>query len=206
MDLRSTTSTCQNLANYPVATRGTFGGLINNTIPLICGGFSSETNCFRYQSGSWQKTFSLNANHFHSTASAGSPYPNSSYSFTVIIPNTIEVLTLSGWQTTEYSLPKSFFHSCMIPYGSSSVLLIAGTINFGDAYSRETYIYNALSKTWTTGPMLANGRAAMGCGTIKASPASTQTVFIVAGGDNAMRSGINVIDFFLKKLKMFKIS
>jgi hypothetical protein len=196
VDLSSTTSTCQNLAILPAATYGSFGGLINNKIPLICGGLSSETNCFQYQSGSWQKTFSLNANRLYSTARAGSPYPNSNYLFTVIGPNNIEVLTPSSWQTTEYSLPQSFFAPCMIPYGSSSVLLIAGTINGREVYSRETYIYNALNKTWTTGPLLTNGRRSMGCGTIRASPASTQAVFIVAGGSNAERSGINVIKRF----------
>ncbi len=206
MDLRSTTSICQNLANFPVATYWTFGGLINNSIPLICGGVSSETNCFRYQSGSWQKTFSLNTGRYFYTARPGSPYPNYSYLFTVIGSASIEVLTPSGWQTTESSLPKSFFVSCMIPYGSSSVLLIAGQINGTDPVSRETYIYNALGKTWTTSPMLTNGRRAMGCGTIKASPASTQAVFIVAGGQYALRSGINVTNLFLEKLKESRIS
>ncbi len=195
MDLRSTTSICQNLANLPVATDGSFGGLINNSIPLICGGWENQNNCFQYQSGSWQKTFSLNAGRAYSTARAGSPYQNSNYLFTVIAPNTIEVLTPSGWQTTESSLPKSLLAPCMIPYGSSSVLLIAGTINGVEQFSRETYIFNALSKTWITGPMLANGRVAMGCGTVRASLASTQAVFIVAGGanPNGMRSGINDI-------------
>ena len=48
IDLKNPNSTCQSFENYPVAMDRAFGGLIQNDAPLVCGGFTteSESKCY----------------------------------------------------------------------------------------------------------------------------------------------------------------
>ena len=54
IDLNSTLTSCATPKHYPLAVRGTVGGLIDNEIPLVCGGQVPANNlCFQYTQGSW---------------------------------------------------------------------------------------------------------------------------------------------------------
>ncbi len=57
IDLSSTTTTCKNLPDYPISTRGTFGGVIDYKTPMLCGGYYNLTSatslkdCYLYNQG-----------------------------------------------------------------------------------------------------------------------------------------------------------
>jgi hypothetical protein len=100
----------------------------------------------------------------------------------------MEVLNSSGWQRFGPDLPKSVYIPCLVEINATSILVMAGAINGGVAYSTETYIFNSVTNVWTSGPALNYGRRSMGCGWIKESAQSTKNIFIIAGGENALTS------------------
>jgi hypothetical protein len=54
IDLNSSVTTCATISHYPLAVRGTVGGLLNKEIPLVCGGTEPENNlCYQYKQGAW---------------------------------------------------------------------------------------------------------------------------------------------------------
>jgi hypothetical protein len=179
----SNNSACEDLQNYPIPTRGSVGGLIDNKIPMVCGGKGVE-ECYQYNQGQWQPSAPMLEVSFHSTCMATSPYHNSTHNFFVLggqpPATSIEVLTTNGWEMVS-RLPKVFFHNCILNLDDKSIILIAGAVD-NNWYSKETYIYNTLTDAWTTGPSLANGRYAHGCEKIPESSQSNREVIIAVGG------------------------
>ena len=54
VDLNSTLTNCSQFAHYPLAIRGTVGGLVDHKIPMVCGGTAPENNlCYQYLKGAW---------------------------------------------------------------------------------------------------------------------------------------------------------
>jgi hypothetical protein len=78
VNLAASMEVCNNLANFPFITRGTHGGLLPDSTPLVCGGEKSN-NCYKYHLGNWMSTFSMNIARMHFTGMTGSPYQNSSH-------------------------------------------------------------------------------------------------------------------------------
>jgi hypothetical protein len=189
VDLGSGATKCDYLPRYPLATRGTFGGLVNNSTPLVCGGLDTN-ECFLFEDGRWQNTFAMVDVRFHFAGMPSSPYSNPSHWFFVLGPDNAEVLTDTGWQNIGPLLPASIFVPCLVVINETAVLVIAGTINSreGETYSKSTFIFNAVTSLWSPGPSLSVGRRSMGCGRIPDSGNSGRHYFIVAGGENALRS------------------
>jgi len=85
VDLKSPDTVCMNLPQFPLLTRGTFGGLIDGGTPLVCGGQDSR-DCYIFKGGRWSETFSMNENRIHFAGMEGSPYQNHSHKFFVLAP------------------------------------------------------------------------------------------------------------------------
>ena len=187
VDLNSTTTTCKSLPDFPLNLRGSYGDLIDGKTPLVCGGYNSKS-CYVYSDEGWKSTFNLSQVQFHFAGMSSSPFRNSSHKFFIIGRTAMEVLTPTGWEKLDISLPvSSVYAQCMIVVNETTVLLMAGT-SPTSTYSRETYIFNSITNSWTRGPLLTNGRRAMGCGTIKENAASNNRIFLVAGGEAADKS------------------
>ena len=65
--------------------RGTVGGLIDNEIPIICGGCGGpcKTACYNYVNQQWIQTFSMNKERIHFSGMPSSPYQYPSHKFYV---------------------------------------------------------------------------------------------------------------------------
>ena len=64
--------------------RGTVGGLIDDEIPIICGGcagLTCTTACYKYVSPQWTLTFSMNHERRHYSGMSSSPYQYPSHKF-----------------------------------------------------------------------------------------------------------------------------
>ena len=73
------------------------------------------------------------------------------------ISNTFETLTSSdGWKKSLQELPASVYFHCSVKLNEKSVMVIGGTSLFSDG--SQTYIYNADTDAWTSGPALKYGR------------------------------------------------
>ena len=94
VDLGSTTTWCDELMPYPFVTRGTHGGLMPNSTPIVCGGQNSN-RCFAYDMSEWNpnpgwvETFPMSTPRMHFVGMSGSPYKNSSHKYFVIGNSTI---------------------------------------------------------------------------------------------------------------------
>jgi len=187
VDLSSTTTTCESLSDYPLNIRGSYGDLINGKTPLVCGG-PGTNSCFIYSNGGWKQTFSMNKQRFHFAGMPSSPFRNSTHQFFVIGQYDMEVLTPTGWELLNIPLPiPSTYVPCMMVIDETSFLLAVGT-TLAETYSKDTYIFNSLTNSWTRGPTLSNGRRSMGCGTIKKSATSSDRIFVIVGGEGALNS------------------
>lgn len=192
IDLNSTTTTCNSWPQYPLVDRGTYGDLIDGQTPLVCGGWVSK-NCYLYSDGGWKQTFSMNKNRYHFAGMPSSPFRNASHKFFVIGQYDMEVLTSTGWELLDIPLPvPSTYVPCLMVVNETSFLLAVGTTET-ETYSRDTYIFNSMTNSWTSGPTLSNGRRSMGCGTIKESAASDNRIFIVVGGQ-AAETSVELLD------------
>jgi hypothetical protein len=63
VDLRSNGSrpSCS-MPDYPIPNVASFGGLVNETIPLVCGGVTPQSSsCYYLVKGSWQQGKSLSS-------------------------------------------------------------------------------------------------------------------------------------------------
>jgi hypothetical protein len=130
---------------------------------------------------------------WHCVGMPGSPYGNSSHKFYVVGPDNAEVLTNSGWEIIGPALPKRVYAPCLMTIDETSVLLAAGTIVNGEPFSRETFLFNSKTNSWTPGPLLSTGRRHMGCGSINENSQSNRKSLIVAGGENAFTS-VEILD------------
>jgi hypothetical protein len=60
IDLRSNKSLSCTIPNFPMPNVASFGGLVNNTIPMVCGGsLPSSNSCYFFMKGSWQQGMRL---------------------------------------------------------------------------------------------------------------------------------------------------
>lgn len=98
-----------------------------------------------------------------------------------------EVLTNSGWKRIGPPLPKSLYLPCLMVINVTSILIMAGSINGEETYSKKTFIFNSETNLWTSGPELIQPTRSVGCGTIPNKLNGTEKVFIVAGGENVGR-------------------
>jgi hypothetical protein len=127
-------------------------------------------------------------NRMHFDGMYPSPYQDPAHWYFIVAQNTTEVLTSTGWKVIGPPLPKNVGVPCLMRINETSFLMQVGEITNGELYPRETFIFNAETNTWTSGPPLQTGRRCGGCGLIKENANSNNNIFITAGGYNAWRS------------------
>jgi len=100
IDLSMSSSTCQVLPNLPIATHGSFGGLILQDYPMICGG-SGGNKCFSHKVASWQESALLKTNRVWASYSP-SPFLQNPHSLLVVgggeNVNTSEHFSENDWR------------------------------------------------------------------------------------------------------------
>jgi hypothetical protein len=187
IDLANPLNRCQSvLADYPIdQVGGSFGGLLNDNIPLICGGYrysgygKRHDDCFDIgRTAEIQLKLSE---------------PRSYGASVVLDGQTLwitggELNNSSATKTTEYvdlngtrpgpDLPLELQRHCLVAINATSVLLIGGYTIAGQ-FSKETYFYSIEDQVWTAGPPLMTGRYFHSCALFNHD---NQMTVIVTGG------------------------
>lgn len=175
-------STCQVLPNLPIATHGSFGGLILQDYPMICGG-SGGNKCFSHKVASWQESALLKTNRVWASYSP-SPFLQNPHSLLVVgggeNVNTSEHFSENDWRMDLPKLPVTIYHGCMIKINSTSVMVIGGHQN--KQISDKTYFLTKNRSVWIDGPKLLIPRRLLVCGMIQSDQASSSFTPIIVGG------------------------
>ncbi len=184
IDLSMSSSTCQDLPNLPKATYGSFGGLILQDYPLICGGHNGqEKKCFSYKGASWQESAPLKTGRIYSSSSL-SPFLQNPHSLLVVggggDVNTLEHFSVNDWRMDLPKLPVTIQYGCMIKINSTTVMVIGGNQN--KQISDKTFFLTKNRSVWIDGPKLLIPRRVLVCGMIQSDKASSRFTAIVVGG------------------------
>lgn len=157
IDLEYSSTSCQQLANYPHSVEGSIGGLDFSNNPLICGGkerpFAYYSDCFSYKQNQWVASKKMNVARAYSTVSP-SPYPDKPSKLFITGginenegPKMAEVLTEKGWETVlPVGLPNKIVGHCMVLINATTVLAIGGFQN-GLEFSCSQAIMYSTSRT-----------------------------------------------------------
>jgi hypothetical protein len=135
IDLQSSSTTCQNLPNFPVFVA--IGGLGLKENPIICGGFQSGTipnSCSSLENNEWVYSYSMNeARRFAAATQLQDGKLLVTGGVTGALPgislDSVEILTEDGWQSTTPSLPVTIAGHCMVTINSTTVIVIGGWQN-----------------------------------------------------------------------------
>ena len=151
IDLETSSTSCQDLPNFPRSVQNAIGGLIFDKHPIICGGFDNtiSRSCSSYKNGVWNLFPSMTKPRRFAAASP-SPFSNGSLfvtggGYNEPYLSTAEVLYDDGWQQLSASLPVTIFSHCMVLLNSTTVLIIGGTQG-GSLYSSNTYFFNTVNE------------------------------------------------------------
>jgi hypothetical protein len=201
VDLSSSSSSCNQLPNYPLEIYLSFGGLFNNTTPIICGGSGEDeifSKCHILNQNSWIPAQSMSVPRFGASLTK---YPsamatsendllviggiNSSPGFL----SSLEVYGPSGWSLINSQLPEGLFALCAITVNDTHVLITGGRSESQGSGTSGTIWFDAVNEKFSSGPTLNSVRSYHGCGKIK-SIDTFENYIIVAGGKN----GFNNLD------------
>ena len=185
IDIVHSNITCKSLTNFPVQISQAFGGVLENNIPIVCGGWSdnykyAQSNCYIIGKEGIATTMSQ---------------PRFFGASAVISKDT---LWITGGTLTEQStdfikfnqasepgpdLPMKFLEHCMVKINENLVVLIGGIDNQNQAQSLIVEVSKNFSMS--QGPSLIQGRYDFSCGLfeLNGNPA-----VIVAGGYDGFNS------------------
>ena len=203
IDLGSSSSSCQDLTNFPRKVYGTIGGLTSNKNPIICGGPDESTgqiisDCSTYEDGVWSSFPSMTTPRNFAAAST-SLSSDGAHSLFVTggqddsqDPYTSEVLSDDGWYQLATPLPVK--NHCMVLLNLTTVMIIGGMQGESN-YSANTYFFNTDNGEWVAGPMLFSSKYYLSCGKILNDSQSHKESVIVAGGcDSYASSSVEILD------------
>ena len=200
IDLEISSTTCENVANFPFALSGAVGGLKDVSNPLICGGYPYNKDCYLLNDdGEWEAFGLMNEMRLYAALSQ-SPYPTEGQSFFVTggmdeaenVTKTVEILKGNKWDESP-EMPVELRYHCTVLLNSTTVMVIGGMNK--TTYSSEVFYFNSNSEKWTKGPPLNKPRPGLSCGRVRKNSQSHQFSVIVVGGFNGGHlSSVEVFD------------
>ena len=174
IDLADESTTCAIRPDFPIQAAEASGGLVNDAVPLVCGGFNRPnliSDCYDPISASPDPVATL------STPRAGSAsvaigrhlWVTGGFDGSSNV-NSTEFVDIDGSVVEGPDLP--------IPTGVHCILKVnANTVFFMSGY--KTFFFDYDSQVWTDGPVMNYDREFFGCGIMKMENGS---VTIVAAG------------------------
>jgi len=192
--------TTDQLTNYPMATHGAAGGLVNTPagpVPLVCGGWAPDgdyqSDCHKLQKGTWTKnTMGLSKGTSHMAAArvfnnlimfAGGFDGEKAW-------KTVFLMAQDGHRTEVEDLPSGFYGrggACMAILKRTATSTEVGVLGgFNAGYWNSLFRYNCTGNTLTCkklspGPEMKKERAYFGCGTLKTDEGGR--VLLAIGGE-----------------------
>ncbi len=206
IDLTATNPQCL-VPDYPIQVDSSSGGLLNNQVVLVCGGYRmlGGPTDLCYKIGSEQPAAFLNTARTDSASivwqhegkevlwisggEAGFNFFNDQGEETRTLASTEFVSDGLTFATSGPDLPKPLSAHCMVRMGQDEALLIGGvTVTFSVfeslfQESSQTYFYSTLTE-WTEGPKLTFKRQKLTCGLLTDVQTKEEIVVITGGFPN----------------------
>ena len=142
------------------------------------------------QNGAWVPTFGFIGYPITGSALVKTPFPDNN-SISLLALGGIDesgmgtnqwfILTPTGWQDVQPTLPQYFSSHCALLYNLTTVLVIAGQ-NADFLTMPDVFIFNSVTMAWTKAANLNFGRINHYCAMIKSSDQSQEIVPMAIGG------------------------
>ena len=172
IDLADESTTCEALPDYPIQVNGASGVLINDSLPMVCGGFHGQIetgNC--YIAGSNESVAKLLTPREYTVAiEIGAQMWITGGLYGSYLEST-EIVDMSS-VVEGPQLPKAMGGHCAVKVSETKVFFMHGY---------KTYFYDFLTNAWTNGPDMTYDRVYFGCG-IMNTIAKSGVVVVTAGG------------------------
>jgi len=178
-----------NLPAYPIKMEGGVGGIVEDDIPLICGGFTSFGpliyECYKLIDKNWEPAGMLETG--RSSMGTGNVvidnqlllsggYDGSRLHQTSLM-DTISTLNLKD-------MPTALDGHCIVKLDRSKILLIGGWDD-KSMQSSETLIFDLENQQWSDGPRMRQGRTGHGC--VKSNLGGKPIIWVTGGYDRKSR-------------------
>ena len=185
IDLADETTTCEALEDHPIEVNMASGGLLNDRVPLICGGFEGVNRlivCYiagsanrdpvvkRLTPRSSSAAVTLNSHQLWITGGMDDSRSKYLKSTEIVDDRTSFPPVVKG-----PDLPVPMAGHCIVQLNQSTILFMGGAPNF-----KKTHFYNIETQTWTDGPDMNYGRLYSGCGMMQMATGSS--VVVITGG------------------------
>ena len=169
-----------------------FGGLFNNTTPIICGGIGTGTTskCYYLNQNSWIQAQSMSVPRYGASMTNYPSAMASSENDLLVIGgensspgylSSLEVYGPSGWSLINAQLPEGLYYACAITVNDTHVLITGGKSDSQTSGTSGTIWFDSVNERFSSGPTLNSVRRSHGCGKIK-SVDTNEVYLIVAGG------------------------
>jgi len=184
IDLTSSTKSCQNWNNYPIALSFATGGMVSGS-PLVCGGFSSSRHEQCYTMDIKKKSWKFLTNMTTKRSSSASAVVNNA----LLIAGgkddngdrlqSSEYIHADGQVSAGPDLPSPRSGHCMVALPSGKVIIMGGwpEENFRSVLSMD----NEANSFNTSLPPLIHDRVA-GCAVFKSPAHNLRPVVLAVGG------------------------
>ena len=179
IDLADESTTCDALEDYPIDVYETFGGLINDRLPLICGGrnvssFFSE--CYIAGSTNRDPVVKLLTPRTASTAvvlNSHQLWITGGQDESKILKTTeiVDALTSFAPVVKGPELPLAMNGHCAVKLNENTIMFM---------YMKKSFFFEVSTQTWTNGPDMKHDRVYSGCGMMQMDTGSSMVV--VTGG------------------------
>lgn len=178
---------CLDVNDYPNPYYGAVGGLTDSVGAMVCGGCQAHCKnitkqCYHLNAkGGWQPTpdmeterggASVTVSNDGLWVSGGVSYAGRQASSEIRLPRSVSAT----------QMPAEAFGHCTIRINSTTVMMLGGRRTNETRYSNQTHFYNWVTRLWTKGPDLKQGRRYAVCGMLPDS------VVAIAGGWNGQEA------------------
>ena len=168
IDLADESTSCKALEDYPIQVSSASGGLIQNSQPLICGGWNGNSlfsECFMAGGAAsdpvvklltprqWSAAVAINSHQLWVTGGYGGSWLAST--------EIVDILANPPTVVPGPELPVRMNGHCIVQLNQSTVLFMGGSPN-----RKKTFFFDIPSQTWTDGPDMNHDRRDFGCSTM----------------------------------------
>ena len=190
IDLQNDEVTCT-LPAYPLQLANGAGGIIEDEIPLICGGYKSSKyfpNCYTLTDKTWTEIGKLETG--QSSMGTGNIVVNGSLLLTGgtgtgnIPLNSMVMIDSGSMVEVLKEMPNHLVGHCNVRLNSSHIMVMGGNSD-DDRSTSDTLIFDLVNQEWTQGPSMKGKRENHGCIQMLLGD---QPIIWVTGGENGARS------------------
>ena len=183
INLNSDDLTCSDFDDYPLDIEGAVGGTLNSS-PVICGGYSSDTNlptdkCYAIIDGKWQEFATMTEPRAYATAIV---YQESLHTFGGFSGEnhlkSSEIIHADGTVTVSVDLPNIFEKN------QRGIAFVNETVSILTGFYEKTWYYNHVNMEFQMGPDMSRPRGSRkwyAIGTLL-DRETNQNIPVVAGG------------------------